>query len=115
MVDHRTLQRLAALAGHGPTRAMLLAAEEIDAETAVRIGLAQRPGDLEAALAWAADIAALAPLSVAGHKLALERLLPPLPEDPEVTSAFRTAWKSADLREGRAAFAERRPAHFEGR
>ena len=94
---------------------MLLAAEEIDAETAVRIGLAQRAGDLEAALAWADDIAALAPLSVAGHKLALERLLPPLPDDPEVALAFRTAWKSADLKEGRAAFAERRPANFEGR
>jgi len=77
-------------------------------------GLVQRLGDLDAALAWADEIAALAPLTVAGHKLALERLAAP-PEDPVVTEAFRRAWASADLAEGRAAFAARRPPEFEGR
>lgn len=115
MVDHRTVQRLAALAGHGPAQAMLLAAEVLDGTAAVRLGLVHRLGDLEAALSWAAEIAALAPLTMAGHKLALERLLPPLPDDAEVAAAFRRAWSSADLREGRTAFAERRPPRFQGR
>jgi len=114
MVDHATVQRLTTLAGAGPARAMLLAAEVVDGEAAYRLGLVQRLGDLGAALAWADEVAALAPLTVAGHKLALERLAAP-PEDPVVTEAFRRAWASADLAEGRAAFAERRPPAFEGR
>ena len=34
MVDHWTVQRLALLAGHGPARAMLLAAEVLDGDAA---------------------------------------------------------------------------------
>lgn len=115
MVDHRTVQRLAALVGHGPVRAMLLAADVLDGESAWRLGLVHRLGDLGAALGWAAEIAELAPLTIAGHKLSLERLLPPPPDDADVSAAFHRAWASADLREGRAAFAERRPPRFEGR
>jgi enoyl-CoA hydratase len=114
MVDAPTVQRLAALVGGSVARAVLLAAEVLDGETAHRVGLVARLGDLDAALAWADEIAALAPLTVAGHKLALERLTPRLPEDPEVAAAFRRAWASADLAEGRAAFAERRPPRFRG-
>lgn len=114
MMDHWSVQRVALLAGHGPARALLLAAEEIDGEAAVRLGLAQRAGRLDDALAWAAHIATLAPLAVAGHKLALNRLEPAL-ADPEVDEARRRAWASADLAEGVAAFAERRSPHFEGR
>jgi enoyl-CoA hydratase len=65
-------------------------------------------------LAWASEIASLAPLTIAGHKLALNRLEPPI-DDPDVASAFRRAWSSADLAEGRAAFAEKRPPTFTGR
>lgn len=113
MVDHWTVQRLALLAGHGPARAMLLAAEQVDGESAVRLGLAQRAGDLDAARAWAAEIAALAPLTIAGHKLALNRLEPGL-HDGDVTAAFQRAWSSADLAEGMAAFRERRAPRFRG-
>lgn len=113
MVDHWSVQRLALLAGHGPARAMLLAAEEIDGPTAVRLGLAQRAGGLEDALEWAGHIATLAPLTVAGHKLGLNRLEPAL-SDPEVEEARHRAWASADLAEGVAAFADRRPPRFEG-
>ena len=115
MVDAQTVQRVTALIGHGPARAMLLTAQELDGETAHRLGMVQRLGDLEAALAWAQEIAQLAPLSIAGHKLTLERLLPPLPADDEVRVAFDRAWASQDLAEGRAAFKERRPPVFEGR
>lgn len=114
MVDAKTVQRVTALVGHGPARAMLLAAEVLDGTEAHRLGLVQRLGDLEVALAWAAEIAQLAPLSIAGHKLTLERLLPPPPTDDQVQAAFNRAWTSADLAEGRAAFAEHRAARFEG-
>ena len=114
MVDAPTVQRLAALVGGSVARSVLLAAEVLDGEAAHRTGLVSRLGDLDAALAWADEIAALAPLTVAGHKLALERLTPRLLPDPDVAAAFTRAWASADLVEGRAAFAERRPPRFRG-
>src|SRR5205814_2927124 len=83
MVDHWTVQRLALFAGHGPARAMLLAADELSGDDAVRLGLAQRAGGLAEAIGWAADLAAPAPLTVAGHKLALQALEPAL-ADPDV-------------------------------
>jgi enoyl-CoA hydratase len=115
MVDHWTVQRLALLAGHGPARAILLAAEEIDAEGALRLGLAQRAGDVSAAEAWAEEIAALAPLSQAGHKLLLNGLELAVPDEAAVAQAYQRAWASADAAEGVAAFRQRRPPRFEGR
>ncbi len=114
MVDQWTVQRVALLAGHGAARAVLLAAEEIDAAAAVSLGLASRTGDLDAAVAWASRIAELAPLTIAGHKLALNAL-EPAGDDAAVAGAFQRAWASDDLREGRAAFAEKRPPRFQGR
>jgi enoyl-CoA hydratase len=114
MVDHWTVQRVAMLAGFGPARAVLLACEEIDAPTALSIGLASRPGDVESAVAWAHRIAELAPLTIAGHKLALNRLEPEL-SDPDVEAAFARAWASEDLAEGQRARAEKRPPDFQGR
>lgn len=113
MVDHETVLRLARLAGGGPAREMLLAAEEIAGERAHALGLVQRLGDLDDALFWAERIAALAPLTVAGHKLALNRL-DPAPADDDVEAAVVRAWSSADLAEGRAAFGERRKPVFRG-
>jgi enoyl-CoA hydratase len=113
MVDHWTVQRLALLAGAGPARAMLLAADEVDGATALSLGLVQRVGSLDDALEWATSIAALAPLSIAGHKLALNRLEPTL-VDADVQAAIDRAWSSADLEEGMSAFRERRPPEFRG-
>jgi enoyl-CoA hydratase len=110
MVDHWSVQRLSALAGEGPARAMLLAAEVVSGEDAHRLGLAQRVGDLDSALSWAEEIASLAPLSIAGHKLALNGA----PRE-EFQAAFDRAWASEDLAEGMAAFRERRSAEFRGR
>jgi len=117
MVDHWTIERLALLAGAGPARAMLLAAETYGGEDALGFGLVQRLGDLETALGWADEIAALAPLTITGHKLALNRLEMPVGrgDDPEVHDAWTRAWASEDLQEGILAFRERRRAQFRGR
>lgn len=114
MVDHWTVQRVASLCGHGPARAVLLACEELVGADAVGLGLVSRLGSQDDALAWARQIAQLAPLTIAGQKLALNRLEPPA-DDPDVREAFVRAWSSDDLVEGRAAFAEKRPPEFRGR
>jgi enoyl-CoA hydratase len=117
MVDHWTIQRLSLLAGAGPARAMLVGAETYGGEDAARLGFVQRIGALDEALGWADEIAALAPLTLAGMKLALNRLEMPVGrgDDPEVHAAWTTAWGSDDLQEGIAAFRERRRPVFRGR
>ncbi len=117
LVDHWTIQRLSLLAGAGPSRAMLLGAETYGGDEAVALGFVQRLGTLDDALGWADEIAALAPLSLAGAKLALNRLEMPvgMGDDPDVHMAWDAAWGSEDLREGIAAFRERRRPVFRGR
>lgn len=114
MVNHWTVQRLVGLAGQGAAREVLLACEEIDAPRALHLGLANRGGGLDEALEWAASIAALAPLTIAGHKLALNSFEGFSP-DPDVEAAFRRAWTSDDLAEGQRARAEKRAPDFSGR
>ena len=52
-VDAWTVERLCQLAGHGSARAMLLAAEVVKGDEAHRLGMVQRLGGLDEALAWA--------------------------------------------------------------
>ena len=63
---------------------------------------------------WAAEIAGLAPLTIAAHKLALEHSAPPPGVDELVAAARERAWASADAEEGRRAFLEKRPPRFGG-
>lgn len=114
MVNHWTVQRVASLAGTSTARAILLAAEVIKGTDAQHLGLVNRTGDLADALAWATEIAALAPLSIAGHKLMLAALEPPPAGDDEVDAAFARAWESKDLAEGIDAFRTRRRPTFRG-
>ena len=107
-VDTWTVERLGLLAGQGLARAMLLAAEIVKGDEAHRVGFVQRLGARDDALAWADEIAALAPLTLRAHKAALE-------SQPDARSAFERAWTSEDLREGLAAFHDRRRPLFHGR
>ena len=106
-LDARTVNRLAALAGGGPARAMLLGGDVIDGEAAHRTGFVQRLGSLDDALEWAGEIGALAPLTLVAHKLGLDG-------SPDAGAAYDRAWSSDDLREGLAAFQDKRPPTFEG-
>ena len=109
-VDAWTIRTLAAVAGGGFARRLMLAAETVDREVALGCGLADRPGDLAAALEWAQEIATLAPLSLAHSKLVLNG-----GDDAAVHASFDRCWASADVREAAAARAERRPPEFTGR
>jgi enoyl-CoA hydratase len=112
-VDHKTVQQVTMLVGGSQARAMLLASEEIDGQRAYDLGFVNRIGTLADAQAWATEIAARAPLTIAAHKLALNRLEAELADD-DVAAAVNRAWSSADLVEGRAAFAEKRTPNFTG-
>ena len=113
-VDHWTVERLAREAGWSVARNMLLTASIYDAAGLVGPGFVHRLGGLDDALAWADEIAELAPLTVAAHKIALERSAPPPESDELVAAARERAWESDDQREGREAFYERRPPRFTG-
>ena len=109
MVDQWTIDRLVAVAGESPARAMLLAAEVYRGDTAHRLGFVHRLGAPADAWAWAEQIAALAPLTLGGHKVGLNGA-----GEEAYGEGFRRAWASADLQEGMAAFRERRPPVFRG-
>jgi enoyl-CoA hydratase len=114
VIDEWTVARLAREVGWSIARGMLVAASTYEAEALHAAGFVHRVGDLDAALTWAAELAVLAPLTIAAHKLALERLAPALPGDAEVTTARERAWRSTDAEEGRRAFLEKRPPKFRG-
>lgn len=114
MVDHWTLQRLVATFGFGATRHMVLTASDLTGADGHRLGFVQEMGELADALMLAQRVTVLAPLSLSGSKLGLN-LLERRVDEATYDEAFRRAWASEDLVEGRAAFAERRPADFTGR
>jgi enoyl-CoA hydratase len=114
VIDHWTVERMARELGWPIARGMLLAAEQYDGAALQAAGAVHRLGDLAAALDWARELATLAPLSMAAHKLALERSGPPPLADDAFEAARAAAWASGDAREGRQAFLEKRPARFTG-
>jgi enoyl-CoA hydratase len=114
VIDEWTIARLAREAGWSVARGMLVAASTYDAEALHASGFVHRLGDLDVALAWAAELAGLAPLTIAAQKLALERLAGAPLGDPDVAAATERAWRSADAEEGRRAFLEKRPPQFRG-
>jgi enoyl-CoA hydratase len=114
MVDQWTVQRLMGLAGAGPARAMLLAAETYSGADAAGFGFVQKAGGVAEGLEWADRIASLAPLTIAGHKIGLNEAEQLDARTETYAAVFTRAWGSADLQEGLAAFGERRPARFAG-
>lgn len=113
-LDNWSIRRLASLAGHGRARAMLLAAEKLDAQTALMTGMANRIGDLADAQAWAAEIAGLAPLSVAHSKRVLNDDGAYEEQGERHKQMFDAAWSSQDVIEAQVARVEKRSPRFQG-
>jgi enoyl-CoA hydratase/carnithine racemase len=106
---------LAAVIGPAAAAEMIFTARPVTAAEAARIGLVNRvvpAGDIDdevAALAQA--VAANAPLTIAAAKAALRVG----DRDPAgVAALVEACYRSADYREGQAAFAAKRPPRFRG-
>jgi enoyl-CoA hydratase len=119
------LRRFADLVGSARARELFFTGRAIDVETALAWGLVNRVAPAARAeadaFALAGEIAENAPLAVRGMKRIL-RLLEgaherglSTAERAEIAQLRREAFESADLREGRRAWEERRPPRFAGK
>ncbi len=120
--DLGALQRLPRLVGEGWARRLAFTGENIDAATALRIGLVDELYDDPAALltgarALARSIAENPPLVVQGIKRVMNRGEPPaVAQGLDYVALWNAAFlPSNDLSEGVAAAMERRPPKFSGR
>jgi enoyl-CoA hydratase/carnithine racemase len=114
-------RRLIALVGPANARMLLLTGTRIDAAEAQRIGLVNQVVEdselSDTVVDIARTIADNAPLSVRGMKLIVDQCLrDPADRDTDAMDAAVTAcFDSADYREGRTAFMEKRSPRFTGR
>lgn len=100
---------------------LFFTARTFDGNEAQRIGMVHAciaPQALEQEVqATVSMIAENAPLTLRAAKLALRAIMDNTPKDDtsHVDSAVRACFESEDYREGRLAFAEKRPPRFQGR
>jgi enoyl-CoA hydratase/carnithine racemase len=122
--SHTGLRRFIDTIGVARTRELFLLGSYIDTDAALKWGLVNRVvpnAELEgAALEMAAQLAANAPLSQVGNKRVIAALLReegmlPADVEAEMIRLRRASFDSQDLREGMAAFAEKRAPRWQGR
>jgi enoyl-CoA hydratase/carnithine racemase len=122
--SHTGLRRFIDAIGAARTRELFLLGRYVDAATALAWGLVNRvvsEDELDAAsVELAAELAGNAPLSQTGNKRVIAALLDtrdglaPAVER-ELIELRRASFASKDMREGMRAFAEKRPARWQGR
>jgi enoyl-CoA hydratase len=115
------VRRLIDLVGPSHARMILYTAKRIDAAEAERIGLINQRVEAEdlneTVLDIARTIADNAPLSVAASKLTINEMLKDESQRSmdAIKRAMETCFDSADYREGRTAFMEKRAPKWQGR
>jgi enoyl-CoA hydratase len=113
------LPRLMATVGHAAASRLLLTARVLDAEEGLRMGLfdavSEAGKSLEAALAWAEEIARGAPLAIAGMKALLREASRADRLREFERGRFVSTWTSADHAEAVEAFFAGRAARWSGR
>jgi enoyl-CoA hydratase/carnithine racemase len=116
--SHTGLRRFVDAIGAARARELFLTARPITADTALAWGLVNEVVDHVAdhAVALAAEIASLAPLSVRGNKRVLRALDPPLDDAlvAELHALRDAAFRSEDFAEGVRAFTEKRQPRWQG-
>jgi enoyl-CoA hydratase/carnithine racemase len=122
--SHTGLRKFVEACGPANTAELFYVGRNVDAERGLAMGLLNQVVDadeLEATtVAMAGEIAANAPLSVAGNKRVLRELrshVGALPEDVarELVELRESCFRSDDFREGVRAFDEKRPPQWRGR
>ena len=113
------VRQLVSLVGPAHARMLLYSGTRIDAREAERIGLVNRtvpPENLRTSVdELAVTIARNAPLSIHAAQLAVAASEVPGSVDARaLDAAIAACFDSADYREGRAAFQEKRPPRFQG-
>ncbi len=108
-----TMRRLTEVLG-GRARNIMLAGESMDTAELLDRGFGNRAGGLAEAVAWAHELAKLAPLSLRHVKMAFNEDGARDPDSPALREALEAAWQSEDKDEARRARAERRAPVFRG-
>ncbi len=113
------IRRFAARLGPGPARRLLLADQTMDAEELLRIGyldwLEPREAFQARVDALVEALAGVAPAAVQGMKRALVEIQRGALDEGRAAQEILACFASADIKEGLAAFAERRKPKFTGR
>ena len=113
------LRRFVERLGPGTAKRMFLLAEEFSDEELLRVGYLDWLVEPVALAGKIEEIAAkalgLAPLPLAGMKRAINQIARGALDEPATRAAIAACFKSDDLREGLAAYNEKRAPQFRGR